>query len=158
AAPAAPALPARGPTAGDLVFDVNRRTLTANRDGWKSAHPALDGWDVRFTQSELDKQGQVAKPPTFLVYKGQGGGQLLELTAAREVTAFALLPPRDKESPPILAVAYLDRFFQPVLALYNGTTREQFRRFTGHLGRITALAFSADGRLLASAAQDQTVC
>jgi WD40 repeat protein len=158
AAPVAPALPARGPAAGDLVFDVNRRVLTTNRDGWKSAHPALDGWDVRFTQSELDKQGQVAKPPTFLVYKGQGGGRLLELTSAREVTAFALLPPRDKESPPILAVAYLDRFFQPVLALYNATTREQFRRFTGHLARITALAFSADGRLLASAAQDQTVC
>src|SRR5262249_22277843 len=57
-----------------------------------------------------------------------------------------------------LALAYRDEFQLPQLRLYNARTGEPVRQFTGHLAAITSLAFSADGRLLVSAAEDQTVC
>ncbi len=42
--------------------------------------------------------------------------------------------------------------------LYNAETGQQIRQYTGHTDPIRSLAFSSDGRLLASAADDQTVC
>src|SRR5207302_1404488 len=60
---------------------------------------------------------------------------------------------------PLLAVAYYAvRTGQPWLHLYNAATGEQVRQFTGHTERIHSLAFAGDGRLLVSAADDQTVC
>ena len=46
----------------------------------------------------------------------------------------------------------------PLLRLYNGRTGEPFRRLSGHSGTIQSLAFSDDGRLLVSAAEDRTIC
>jgi hypothetical protein len=58
---------------------------------------------------------------------------------------------------PLLALATHEAG-QPRLALYNAASGELVRQFTGHADRVYAIAFSADGRLLASASEDQTVC
>src|SRR5439155_14905556 len=47
---------------------------------------------------------------------------------------------------------------QPMLQLYHAKTGEQIRQLTGHMDPISCLGFSANGRLLASVAEDQTVC
>src|SRR5262249_26974076 len=74
-----------------------------------------------------------------------------------DITASALLPPKPVSpfSVPILAIAYLDDHLQPWLGLYNAASGEQIRRLAGHLDAIRSLAFSADGKLLASAAARQ---
>ncbi|HEX5272088.1 MAG TPA: WD40 repeat domain-containing protein, partial [Gemmataceae bacterium] len=75
----------------------------------------------------------------------------------QEVTAYALLP----AGPPplkgaLLAVAINDGGVISV-ALYDVTTGRQVRQCTGPTTFVRSLAFSADGRLLAAAADDQTV-
>ena len=69
----------------------------------------------------------------------------------------ALLPPGKGHKNPLLAIASEVRL-QPFLAVYDGVTGDQFRLCTGHTDPIRSLAFSADGRMLVSAAEDQTVC
>src|SRR5262249_30758485 len=60
---------------------------------------------------------------------------------------------------PLLAVASWNKeISQPMLRLYNANTGEWLRQFQGHTRPIRALAAAADGRLLASVAEDQTVC
>ncbi|MGE3804383.1 MAG: hypothetical protein AB7K24_06900, partial [Gemmataceae bacterium] len=58
---------------------------------------------------------------------------------------------------PFVAIAY-HALGQPMLQLYDATTGTPVRRFTGHSEQIRSLAFSADGRFLASVAEDQSIC
>jgi hypothetical protein len=82
----------------------------------------------------------------------------IELQSNQALTDYALLPPRPAFGMiPLLAVA-TQELSQPVLSLYRADTGERFGQFNGHMGAIRAVAFSDDGRLLASAAADQTVC
>ena len=91
------------------------------------------------------------------MYQGDKLIHRLTLKPLYAVTDYALLPPRKPLNIPILAVAYLDDKGQPWLYLYNGATGEPFRQLYGHTDLIRAVAFSGDGRLLVSAAADQTV-
>jgi WD40 repeat protein len=45
----------------------------------------------------------------------------------------------------------------PVVKLYDAKTWKGLREETGHRGSITALAFSRDSRLLATASSDSSV-
>src|SRR5262249_29252154 len=68
------------------------------------------------------------------------------------------LPPAAAGGPPLLAIASWDHVSQePLLFLYNANSGEQVRQLKGHVEPIRCLAFSPDGRLLASVADDQTV-
>src|SRR5262249_48093868 len=42
--------------------------------------------------------------------------------------------------------------------LFDVGTGRELRRLTGHAGRVGGLTFSGDGKLLASASEDQTLC
>lgn len=139
--------------AGDLILDVNRRALGGDSNGWKIDAPEDTGW--RATLEPLDAQ---SGKPAVAVYEGQRLVRRVELKRDFEVTQFALLPPHGSRKAPILALAYLDNNAQPWLSLYQAETGEQFRQLTGHTDPIRGLAFSEDGKLLASAAEDQTVC
>lgn len=93
------------------------------------------------------------------------GAAVLEADLARwrrrhtnaTTTAAALLPPgillKDRR---LLAVGY-DEGGETGLGLYDADTGDQVRELTGHLASVRSLAFSADGKRLASAADDQTV-
>src|SRR5205085_1518174 len=60
---------------------------------------------------------------------------------------------------PVLAVATWDaKIGEPLLALYLTSTGQQLRQLNGPVQPIHSLAATPDGRLLASAADDQTVC
>jgi WD40 repeat protein len=73
------------------------------------------------------------------------------------ITSAAILPAgsllKDRR---LLAVGYF-RGGDPALGLYDADSGDQVRELTGHLGAITSLAFSEDGKRLASASEDQTV-
>ena len=139
-------------SAGDLVLDISRRTLTfnPNSQGWKAVSPADASWRVN----------QDANSPGVFTWVGpQGRGTArLKLQPSQAVTAFALIPARPPLAEPILAVATWDsKIGEPQLGLYRATTGEQIRQLNGHVQPINSLASNVDGRLLASAAEDQTV-
>src|SRR5262249_35011575 len=81
------------------------------------------------------------------------------LAPDEEVQDALVLPPSKFVRVPLLAVSVRDRRrSEPSLRLYKAGSGEQVRQYVGHAHRISALAASSDGRLLASTADDQTVC
>ncbi|HMC63971.1 MAG TPA: hypothetical protein VKI65_03455 [Gemmataceae bacterium] len=143
----------RDPDPADLIFSFTDRKLTAEQEGWEVAAPPLNGWSVEYAGAK--KEGD---RPSFVVRRGDQRQGITRLDSTiRGVTDFAILPGMALDAP-ILAVAYLDKNSLPSLSLFNAVTGEQVRQLTGHVAPIRCLAFSADGRLLASAAEDQTVC
>ena len=139
-----------------LVFDFARRSLVAAGKGWKVSAPAAEGWEAKLVAVAKDAKGNVVRLGVSVLQGGQEK-QRIALQAGFAVTDFALLPPMKPLNTPLLAVAFLDDKLQPWLYLYNAATGDKVRHFTGHTDRIRSLAFSADGRLLASAADDQTI-
>lgn len=134
------------------IFDFTNRSLSADTEGWKSDAPDLKDWRV---------QNVPAKPkerPAVTVRQGEKETRRIELKENYLVTGYALLPPTKPPVVPLLAIAYLDDKVQPWLTLYNAATGEPVRQWTGHTDPIRALAFSGDGRLLATVAEDQTIC
>ncbi len=140
----------------DLIFDFPNRQLTAEVENWRLDTPDLTGWNIRREPARLDNEGR-AVPAAVLVRKGDGPEVRMQLPSKREVTAFALLPPRPPIQKPVVAVAWQE-LGEPGLSLHDGSNGEPLRRLTAHSNRIQSLAFSRDGRLLASAAEDRTVC
>jgi WD40 repeat protein len=144
-----PGQPPRDSAPGDLVLDFANRSLTQDRDGWKTAFPPAGDWRAVHAS---DKGW-----PVFSVYEGKRLVRQIELPEKSLVTDFALLPPQPPFQKPILAIAYHEQG-QPTLCLYDVTSGERIRQYTGHLDPIHCVAFSPDGRLLVSASEDQTVC
>jgi WD40 repeat protein len=140
----------REPVRGDLIFDFAGRSLTTDAEGCKLDAPGMRGWDVKT---------EVGQTQVFHVTQNQRPvGRDIELRPGQEVTAYALLPASPAPlRTPLLAVGMIDAG-EIVLALYDVTTGQQVRQCTGPVGPIHWLAFSGDGRLLAAASADQTVC
>ncbi len=118
--------------AGGLVYDFAKRTLTDNLQGWQPDGPRTANSDLK---PMVDKLG---------------------LKAAPEQVAAALMPAGTLLKVPVLAVAVNDNV-ETRLGLYNAASGEQLRQLSGHVNAILALAFSGDGKLLASTSEDQTV-
>jgi WD40 repeat protein len=137
-----------GGPAGALVFDFAGRRLTDDRKGWEPSAPDPAGW-----RAERVADGD---RPAVAVSDGGRPAGAVRLAKGQRVTAFALRPPAPRR-PPLLAVAF-EEGAEPVLALYDVRSGKMVRRLMAHCGPVHALAFSGDGRLLASASEDQTVC
>ncbi len=147
---------ALGETAGDLIFDFGGRALTADRAGWELDAPAPGGWAVG-DAADLDPTTRLLRRRTLTPQRGgRPAGRAVTFPPQQRVTGHALLPPGPLPVP-LLAVA-LDELGEHKINLYDAASGEPLRQLTGHDGEIRALAFAADGRLLASAADDQTVC
>jgi WD40 repeat protein len=123
----------RTTTGTDWVFEfLDKPRLTQSAEGWRVA-----GAD-KVPQDDL-KRWSDRHPGTP------------QVTSAAILPAGALLKDRR-----LLAVGYRSGG-DPALGLYDADTGDQVRELTGHLGVITSLAFSEDGKRLASASEDQTV-
>jgi WD40 repeat protein len=157
AAPGADATRLAELKAGDLIFDFSRRSLTGDQTGWKIDAPTGGDWQASLLSAEKDAGGRTVRQAVVL-RKGNEERRRVTLKRLHEVTHFAVLSPIGPTTVPILALAFIDELKQPYLFLYNAETGEQIRQYTGHTDPIRSLAFSSDGRLLASAADDQTVC
>jgi hypothetical protein len=145
----------RPPLANDMVFDFKGRKLIPYQEDWKLDAPRLEGWLVTGT-TEKKNDGELH----YLLVR-HNDEQLGRIALKpRQIPKTAALLPPGRPSPfrvPILAVAYGEAG-ETLLELYNAKTGEAVRRLTGHVNEISSLSFSADGRLLVSAAHDQTVC
>lgn len=135
------------------LFDPARGELAASGKGWSISAPKIADW--RFDPGK-GSQGP-KKGRTFLrVRHGQDTDFTVWLDANVELSAYALAPALPGR-PPILAVAS-QWLGQPLLQLFNAQTGERFRQLIGHVERISALAFDADGSFLVSTGQDQMTC
>jgi WD40 repeat protein len=146
--------PATGGAAAatELIFDAAKRSLTPDPagQGWKPISPADAGWRV-------DRD---ANDPASLRWAGPQtrGAARLKLEPSQVVTAYALVPPKPPMTDPVLAVATWDaKIGEPLLVLYSAVTGSPLRQLNGHVQPIRSLSASPEGKLLASAADDQTV-
>jgi len=147
----------REPAAGDVIFDINSRSLLTRTAGWKSAAPGSEGWEATVKAGTKKVEEKVENVAIFTIkHKGKAVHEMA-MEPRQTVYDFALLPPQAHISIPVLAVAFTDDG-RPRLILYNAETGDPIRWFTGHADVIRALAFSPDGRLLATTGDDQTVC
>src|SRR5262249_51840023 len=117
---------------GDLLFEFGKAPrLSADTTGWRTAPRTA------LTQEDLAAWSKYLAIPS--------------LTAGALLPAGTLLKDRQ-----LLAVGSFVNG-EPALAVYDADTGRQVRELTGHLGVVTSLAFSQDGKHLASCADDQTV-
>lgn len=140
-------------TAGErLVFDFAGRQLTPEDASWQPDRPDISDWTVTPTVKDGRLTVTVAGP-------GQPEKRITIAERGRAITETALLPPRAPfAAGPQLIVGWLDDRSQPALGVFDVGQGVLVRQLTGHLAAVRSLSISADGRLLASAADDQTVC
>ncbi|HJS08991.1 MAG TPA: WD40 repeat domain-containing protein, partial [Pirellulales bacterium] len=139
----------------DQIFDVPAESFATDRRGWAITTPAAAGWSARHESRGAGAEQRFA---IIITGGGQRAGEVL-LEPRQQLGDYALLPPRVAGDRALLTVAYFDfENGQPVLAMFDAASGARFRELLGHTGRITSTSFSQDGRLLATAAEDQTVC
>jgi WD40 repeat protein len=148
-----------GPGAArSVIFDfAGRKILTSRqaREEWRALRPAAES-----AVEDVTPPGQALSR----VFAWRQGGQerrvTVPLNLGEEVTAVTLVPPRaGAAAVPVLAVAAYNRLTaEPRLVLYDALAGVQFRQLFGHAALIHSLAATPDGKLLASAAEDQLVC
>lgn len=152
------------PGADAVVYVVRNRTVVPYPSGWSLARPDLRAWEVQ-PKERAGKPGEPRAWDLPVYGNGQYVGRVVldpetPIRAGTWVvpTAHALLPPTAPGSPPILAVAHNQPGVGPKLGLYNVRTGELIRQLSGHAAPVRGLAFSDDGRMLISAADDRTIC
>lgn len=133
--------------ASDQVFDLKQRRVS-NVQGWQDFNADQAGWSVvpavanERLQLEVGRQGQ--PPKTIVLDKGD------------VLTSWSVCPPTALSKDPLLVVGLLHDS-EAQLLLYSAASGELLRQLSGHFDRIDSLRFSRDGKLLASAAMDNTV-
>lgn len=148
----APGLALESSNGDKLVFDFQGRQLLPDDATWLSDRPDTAGWSVRPIVEGGRLIAAVAGP-------GQAEQRLILAENGRAITAAALLPPRPPFAPSaVLIAAWLDDRSQPALAAFDVAPGTIVRQLSGHIAAVRSLSLSGDGRLLASAADDQTVC
>jgi WD40 repeat protein len=133
-----------------LTFNFADGSLSEGAAGWKQEEPGLGDWDVRMKSG---KDGT-----RLAVVRGGKEVRAFSFRRAEPITALAFLRP-EKATTALLFVARDNQEAnEPLLDVYDVLKGNHLLRLSGHLSPVRALALSEDGRLLASAADDQTVC
>jgi WD40 repeat protein len=133
-----------------IVFDFSQRQLASPKE-WNLVGPKLENWKVGAEKKEEGWMLSVSQ-------QEEKKGKAILLPAEQRLDSLALLPPQAPWNVPLVAVGfYIEKKGEVALDIYNAQTGLKIRRFNGHLAPIRSLAFSADGKLLASASEDQTV-
>jgi WD40 repeat protein len=135
------------PLGDGIHFDFDKGKLQSVKAGMlASDSPELGDWAI-----ERDGKSVHAR-------KGNKVFPAVPIKANEVITAAALRPEKSSE-PALLAVAITDRDnSRTLILLCRPDDGVPFRLLIGHLQDVRSLAFSASRALLASVAEDQTVC
>ena len=135
-----------------VVVDSVARTATPGTSGWIADRSETGQWQTRLAAdhhrievSDGSSESHILRVPSD--YRADGFQE--------SVTAHTVCS-QHKKNPPLAAVATHVQG-EPFLHIYDSRTGQCLRMLQSHERRITDLAFSADGRLLLSAALDGTV-
>jgi len=135
---------------GGLVLDLSASRHSRDLAGWRTV-PARPGrWEAA-----LHAPGGRG-PTRIAIVDPDGKRREITLSPFKRVTGHAICPRTDRLPTALLAVAYDDRGQQGI-DLYDAEAGIRLRRLSAHTEPIVDLAFSADGRMLASTAEDRTV-
>lgn len=142
-----------------LVFDFLKTALIPYDPGhgWLAVSPGDADWKVSLLSKEAPPN---AAPRWRFAWSGPGsqsGTFTIGPYPREELTDYALVPPGKLPEPVLVVASWRPDKGEPRLNLYNSRS-QRFRALVGHRDRIAALAVTPDGKLLASTAQDQTVC
>ncbi len=137
------------------VFNITQRELTPATQDWKTVAPNNDGWRATKTANGLDLELQKQNAPVHPLGL-QEDAEVRVAQIPRIVDSFAICGAKEHCPVPVVAVATRSGGF-PRLSLYHLETGQELRRFTGHVEPIIDMAFSDDGRLLATTSLDRTV-
>lgn len=135
---------------GNLVLDLSASRLSRELQAWRDASASPGSWRISLHR-DPDRPGH-----RIAVVRPNGSRREIELRPFQRVTSHAICPNTDNLPVEVLAIAYHDRG-QQYIDLYNAQTTARLRRLAAHTEPILDLAFSDDGRLLASAGADRTV-
>jgi WD40 repeat protein len=138
----------------DLVLDPSSRQVMAAPSDWRIVRPNPGQWRVDATKAA---GGNPPGSTLLVVREGERIVKQIPLPPGRQLTDFALLPPMPPRASPTLAVASHE-IGQPFLELYDAANGSLVRELSAHVATIESLAFSDDGKLLASCAGDRTTC
>ncbi len=136
----------------DLIFDLTDAVAVEDnaKAGWNPA-PAKPGISA--------KAGQQADRKTVVI--DLGAGKTTTIILPKEQTfvesEIALCPKTENHPPLVGLIVQSRRFAESILRVYNAETGDRLRQFSGHSDTITSIAFSDDGKLLASTSLDRTV-
>jgi WD40 repeat protein len=135
----------------EWVLDGAAHSLQQGRDGWADDAPDIGTWSVT-----------PGADFSFIVSQGKQEVGVVHMKAGNDpkinpfIKAYRLLPPSKPLNKALLAVAYIEQGVS-YLELFDVAADHRVRALTGHVGAVRYLAFSGDGRFLASAGDDHTV-
>ncbi len=135
------------------VFNITGRDLSSSTDGWEAETPPNGGWTASATD---DLKIAISRNGTLQRTLDLEQDREIDPQATTLLKTFPICAATAHCPVPIMAVATQTNGF-PRLSLYNLQNGEELRRYNGHVEPIVDMAFSADGRLLATAAADRTV-
>ena len=138
----------RLPHPGDRLFHIAGREFTTTSD-WQTYSADDSGWTV-VERSE-------GRKVWLDVSLGPSNKKSIELFTGDRLETWAGCPATDNFPEPLLAVSIQNRTSgDSQLWIINPETGAWLRQLNGHVDRITALAFSQDGKFLVSSSLDHT--
>jgi len=155
----------RQPTRADQVADLRREVerlrleLEQARLLLKSANEEI----LRLRAARAQSRNDVTDPTAPANRFGKGAAEKVPQREDKERPGADKLPARDdKAAPRTGQVTWPDRKVVATgdgsfIILLDAATGKELRHFAGHAGRVTAVAFSLDGKLLASGSKDKSV-
>lgn len=135
--------------APDLLFDMTASQV-ADPAGW---NPAPSEAKAKFTATkgkQKDRDTVVTKFP-------DNTGTTIVLPEKHEIKQIAVCPQTENHNPLVGVVTGSRSFAESILRIFDAKTGQCLRQFSGHTDNITSLAFSDNGKLMASAGLDRTV-
>ncbi len=139
-----------------LIFDVAGRTPQTDTSKWK-----LSQSQPGFTATPVIPDKQVNPGAREVVNIEFDNGQKRTIVLDKNfhmVPSEIALAPKSANHPALVGlIVNSPTFAGSNLSIYNAETGDRIRWFNGHTDFIKSIAFSKDGRLLASASIDRTV-